>query len=361
MPAAKQNDRAMYLKPLTIGSVLLPHNIIFGPMAGVSDLPFRLLCHEQGAALSVTELISAKAITYRNKNTQAMLEAHPDEGFLSVQLFGHEPEVFAQAIRMMRESSSRHDILDINMGCPVPKVVSNGEGSALMKNPALIEDIVRACVKAEEDTGIADATGNASAPRPVTVKLRSGFDTGHINAVDCALAAETGGASAVALHARTRDQMYGGKADWHVIRAVKEAVRIPVIGNGDVTDGESARRMLEETGCDGVMVARGAQGNPWVFRVIIQFLESGEVPARPTGEEICRMVLRHLELLMQYKGEYVAVREMRTHLAHYTKGMPGASRMREQFNRIGNAREMREMCKQYLRPFSGIYTGGEIL
>ena len=350
-----------YLHPLKIGGVTLAHNIVFGPMAGFSDLPFRLLCHEQGSALGVTELISAKAITFRNKNTAAMLQTHPEEGTVAVQLFGHEPEVFAEAVRRMGELEDgssgfsrddkdtrdnrgvRYDILDINMGCPVPKVVGNGEGSALMKDPRLIEEIVRACVSAVKQ----DEAGTAF--RPVTVKMRSGFDTEHVNAVECALAAEAGGASAVTVHARTRDRMYSGKADWRIIRAVKEAVNIPVIGNGDVTDGKSAKAMMEETGCDGVMVARGAQGNPWIFREILHYLETGEEKENPSAEEKLQMVERHLELLTAYKGEYTAVREMRGHLAHYTKGMQGAARMREAVNTTDNSVALREACRRFFR------------
>lgn len=328
----------MYLHPLTIGSLTLPHHIMFAPMAGVSDLPFRLLCHEQGSALGVTELISAKAITYRNRNTYAMLETHPDEGPVAIQLFGSEPDVFAEAIRLMRahaeeQDNRRCDVLDLNMGCPVPKVVSNGEGSALMKDPRLIEEIVRACVQA--------------AACPVTVKMRSGFDKQHVNAVECALAAEAGGASMITVHARTRDQMYSGRADWRVIRAVKEAVKVPVTGNGDVTDGDSAKRMFEETGCDGIMIARAAQGNPWVFREVLHELRTGEALSRPSAEEVYEMILRHASLLMQDKGEYVAVREMRKHIAWYTAGFKGAARMRDRVNLIEDMDALKSECAAF--------------
>ena len=328
----------MYLHPLTIGSLTLPPHIMFAPMAGVSDLPFRLLCHEQGSALGVTELISAKAITYRNRNTYAMLETHPDEGPVAIQLFGSEPDVFAEAIRLMRahaeeQDNRRCDVLDLNMGCPVPKVVSNGEGSALMKDPRLIEEIVRACVQA--------------AACPVTVKMRSGFDKQHVNAVECALAAEAGGASMITVHARTRDQMYSGRADWQVIRAVKEAAKVPVTGNGDVTDGDSAKRMFEETGCDGIMIARAAQGNPWVFREVIHALRTGETLPGPDACEIRDMIRRHFDLLIQHKGEYTAVREMRKHIGWYTAGLPGASRMRNEVNRTATREALNALCDAY--------------
>ncbi|MBR0171258.1 MAG: tRNA-dihydrouridine synthase [Lachnospiraceae bacterium] len=363
----------MYLHPLTIGSLTLPHHIMFAPMAGVSDLPFRLLCHEQGSAMGVTELISAKAITYRNRNTYAMLETHPDEGPVAIQLFGSEPDVFAEAIRLILtfrterrflppDGSDRkrcHDagkfrqkngtaclqVIDINMGCPVPKVVSNGEGSALMKNPRLIEEIVRACVKAAATDNRAEEPSRC--PCHVTVKLRSGFDKHHVNAVECALAAEAGGASMITVHARTRDQMYSGRADWQVIRAVKEAVKVPVTGNGDVTDGDSAKRMFEETGCDGIMIARAAQGNPWVFREVIHALRTGETLPRPDACEIRDMIRRHFDLLIQHKGEYTAVREMRKHIGWYTAGLPGASRMRDEVNRTATKEALNALCDSY--------------
>lgn len=316
------NER--YTAPLQIGSVLVPNRTILAPMAGISDLPFRLLCREQGAGLVCMEMISAKAVTYRNRRTSELWETSPGDAPVSLQLFGHEPEVMAQACEMLEEQSFA--LLDINMGCPVAKVVNNQEGSALMKNPALIEQIVRACVH--------------STSRPVTVKMRRGFDEEHCNAVECALAAQEGGASAVAVHGRTRTQMYSGKADWTIIAEVKRALTIPVIGNGDVVDGPSAKRLFDETGCDAVMIARAAEGNPWIFREVNTYLREGTVPARPPRREIVQMILRHAQMLCDCKGEKVGMREMRKQVAWYIAGFPGASRVRQQVNAVTTLEEL---------------------
>ncbi|MCR5404952.1 MAG: tRNA dihydrouridine synthase DusB [Butyrivibrio sp.] len=313
---------------LRIGSVTLENNIILGPMAGVSDLPFRLLCREMGAGLVCMEMVSAKAITYKNRNTNMLLEIHEKEHPVSLQLFGSEPDIMQEAVRMIGDR--QYDILDVNMGCPVPKVVGNGEGSALMKNPALIEKIVRALVQVSD--------------RPVTVKIRKGFSESSVNAVECALAAQEGGACAVAVHGRTREQYYSGRADWNIIREVREALKIPVIGNGDVVDGESARRMFDETGCDGVMIARAAQGNPFIFREIKSFFETGSACARPDMKELYDTVVRHADLQLKYKGEYIGIREMRKHVSWYTTGMPGSARFRGQINRMENMAELKAAC-----------------
>ena len=304
------------LKPLTIGKVILQNNLILAPMAGVTDLPFRLLCSEQGAGLAGMEMVSAKAIWYGNKNTESLLEIHPKEGPVSLQLFGSDPKIVSEMAKRIEERPFA--ILDINMGCPVPKVVNNGEGSALMRNPKLAGEIIAATVKAIE--------------KPVTVKIRKGFDEAHINAVEMAKIAEEAGAAAIAVHGRTREQYYSGEADWEIIAKVKEAVSIPVIGNGDVTDGESARRLLQETGCDGVMIGRAARGNPWLFRQIAAWLEDGTVLPEPSTAEKKEMILHHARLQLETKGEYTGVREMRKHFSWYTAGMPGSARLRQSIN-----------------------------
>lgn len=306
------------MKKLTIGNVELPNQVILAPMAGVSDIAFRLLCHEQGAGLVCSEMVSAKAILYGNKNTEELLQIHPEEGAVSLQLFGSDPDIVSEMAKRIEERPFA--VLDLNMGCPVPKVVNNGEGSALMKDPLLAGRIVEKTAKAIQ--------------KPLTVKIRKGFDDDHVNAVEMAHILQESGAAAVAVHGRTREQYYSGQADWDIIAQVKAAVKIPVIGNGDVTDGESALRLLKKTGCDGVMIGRGAQGNPWVFREVTAALEGREIPPRPTRQELYDMIARHAQLAAQYKGEYITVREMRKHLAWYTTGLPHAAALRRQINNI---------------------------
>ena len=315
------------MKKLKIGNVELENIYILGPMAGVTDLPFRLLCREQGAGLLCMEMVSAKAILYNNRNTEQLLTIHPDEKPVSLQLFGSDPKIMSEMAKRIEERPFA--ILDINMGCPVPKVVKNGEGSALMKEPKLVYEIVSAIVKAIE--------------KPVTVKIRKGFDDDHVNAVEIAKIIEEAGASAVAVHGRTREQYYSGKADWDIIRQVKEAVSIPVIGNGDVTSPQKAAALQEQTGCDGVMIARGAEGNPWIFSEMIEYEKTGVVPPRPDKDEVRKMMLRHARLQLDYKGEYQGIREMRKHVSWYTKGIPGAARLRERINAVESYEELENL------------------
>ena len=318
------------MKKLTIGNVELMNPYILAPMAGVTDLPFRLLCREQGAGLLCMEMVSAKAIQYNNKNTKALLEIHPEEPPVSLQLFGSDPNVISEIAKQIEELP--FSILDINMGCPVPKIVRNGEGSALMKEPKLVHEIVSKTVKAIK--------------KPVTVKIRKGFDDSCINAVEIAKIIEDAGASAVAVHGRTREQYYSGKADWDIIRQVKEAVSIPVIGNGDVVSGESAIAMQEQTGCDGVMIGRGAQGNPWIFSELLAYDRTGEMPARPTKEEIKQMIYRHGALQVKYKGEYLGIREMRKHVSWYTSGLPNSAKLRGEINAVESLEELESLLEE---------------
>jgi len=309
---------------MKIGNLDIGNGIILAPMAGVTDLPFRMLAKKQGADLICMEMVSAKAITYNNKKTDGMLEIHPEEKPVSLQLFGREPETMAEAVKMIADRD--HSIIDINMGCPMPKIAGNGEGSALMLEPLLAGKIVEAMVKA--------------ADRPVTVKIRKGYDSEHINAVEMAHIAYESGASAIAVHGRTKAQIYEGKADWDIIAQVKAAVPIPVIGNGDVRCAEDVIRIKEQTGCDGVMIGRGAQGNPWLFADIKHYLETGEHMPKPTNKEVADMILEHGKLLIKYKGEYIGVREMRKHTAWYTTGYPGSAKFRGRINEMATYEEL---------------------
>ena len=311
---------------LRIGNVTLENNLILAPMAGVTDLPFRLLCREHGAGLACMEMVSAKAIFYGNKNTEMLLRIEERERPVSLQLFGSNPDIISEMAKRIEERP--FDLLDINMGCPVPKVVNNGEGSALMKDPKLVREIVTKTVRAIR--------------KPVTVKIRKGFDEDHVNAVEIARIAEDSGAAAIAVHGRTREQYYAGKADWDIIRRVKEAVSIPVIGNGDITCARDAERMKEETGCDGFMIGRGAQGNPWIFHEILQQQKTGQRPERPSLDEVLDMVLRHADMLVAEKGEYTGMREMRKHAGWYLSGYPHAARMRGQLNEVETLEQLKE-------------------
>lgn len=310
-----------------IGNVHIAGPLVLGPMAGVTDLPFRLLCREWGADLIYTEMVSAKGILYNNKNTGALLETREAERPVALQLFGEDPQIMAEIAKRIEERP--FDILDINMGCPVPKVVNNNEGSALMKNPARIGEIVSAISRAIK--------------KPVTIKIRKGFDDAHINAVEVAKIAQENGAAAVAVHGRTRGQFYSGMADWEIIRQVKEAVSIPVIGNGDVKTPQDVKRMMEETGCDAVMIARAVQGNPWFFAQAKHYLATGEVPPHPDLHEVKEMILRHAQAEIDYKGEFTAIREMRKHVAWYTAGYPHSAKLRQEVNTIASMEDLREL------------------
>ncbi len=312
---------------LQIGNVKLENDLILGPMAGVTDLPFRLLCKEHGAGLLCMEMVSAKGIMYNNKNTKFLLTIDERERPVSLQLFGSDPDIISEQAKRIEELP--FDILDINMGCPVPKIVNNGDGSALMKNPLLAGEIIEKTARAIQ--------------KPVTVKIRKGFDEEHINAVEMAHIAQESGAAAIAVHGRTREQYYSGKADWEIIRKVKEAVKIPVIGNGDVWTPQDAIDMRKQTGCDGVMIGRGAQGNPWIFKQILHYEQTGELLEKPSPQEVTEMILCHAKMQMEFKGEYIGMREIRKHAAWYTAGYKNSAKLRGKINETETYEELKEL------------------
>lgn len=324
------------MNPLRIGNITLENNLILGPMAGVTDLPFRVLCKEQGAGMICMEMVSAKAILYKNKNTNELLTIDEREHPVSLQLFGSDPDIISRMAKQIEPLP--FDILDINMGCPVPKVVGSGDGCALMKQPLLAGEIIEKTVKAID--------------KPVTVKIRKGFDENHVNAVEMAHIAQECGAAAVAVHGRTREQFYAGAADWEIIRKVKEAVKIPVIGNGDLLTGKDIKEMERQTGCDGFMIARGAQGNPWIFKEMLYYLETGKNMERPSMKEIVDMMLRHAKMLISYKGDYTGIREMRKHAAWYVRGCQNAAKLRARINEVESYGELLAIFEEVLS-----YTG----
>lgn len=316
---------------LKIGDIAISNLLVLAPMAGVTDLPFRLLCRECGAGLLCTEMVSAKAISYKNKNTYDLMRIASGENPVSLQIFGSEPELMGEVVKQIEDNPC--DIIDINMGCPVPKVVNNGEGSALMKNPRLVGEIVASVSRATK--------------KPVTIKIRKGFDDEHINAVEIAKIAEDNGAAAIAVHGRTRDQYYAGKADWNIIRQVKEAVSIPVIGNGDVSCAKAAKAMLEETKCDGIMIGRAVRGNPWLFEQINHYLTTGREIDKPGREEVRTMILRHAQGLIAHKGEFTGIHEMRKHVAWYTAGFPHSAQLRRRVNEVESYEDLEELLMRF--------------
>ena len=314
---------------MKIGNIEVKNGIALGPMAGVTDLPFRLICKDMGCELLYSEMVSAKAILYKNKNTKELLRIDENEHPIGIQLFGSDPDIMAEQAKVVAEGSC--DFIDINMGCPVPKVVNNKEGSALMNNPKLVYEIVNKMTRAIE--------------KPVTVKIRKGFNDESVNAVEIAKIAEEAGAAAVAVHGRTREQYYSGTADWNIIKSVKEAVGIPVIGNGDVDSAEKAVRLKEYTGCDGIMIARATRGNPWIFKQVSEYLNTGVIPLKPSPDELKDVMLRHAKMIVEYKGEFTGVREMRKHVAWYTAGLPHSADLRRRVNMVENYHELVELIE----------------
>ena len=318
---------------MKIGNLQLDNEVFLSPMAGVTDLPFRTICKEKGCGMLYTEMINAKALCYDDENTKKMLRMEKDEHPVAVQIFGSDPEFMGKAASIMNQYPN--EILDINMGCPAPKVVKNGDGSALMRNPKLAAEVLSAVVKNSE--------------KPVTLKIRKGWDDDCINAVEIAKIAQECGISALAIHGRTREQFYSGKADWDIIAEIKQAIEIPVIGNGDVFEVQDAVNMLEKTKCDAIMIGRGAQGNPWIFNRINHYMKTGEILPEPTLEEKITTAIKHMNLAVAEHGDYVAVREMRKHIGWYLKGLKNSAKYRDQINKITDYKEVIAMLEEYMQ------------
>ena len=327
----KKIDESMI--DMKIGNIEIKNNVFLAPMAGVTDMPFRIICREMGCGLVYSEMVSAKGMLYQSKNTEKILEVGENENPIAVQLFGSDFQILASMAKKIENYNI--DIIDINMGCPVPKIVKNGEGSALMLEPKRIEKIIKAMVDAQD--------------KPVTIKIRKGFDDNNINAVEIAKIAEANGACAVTVHGRTRQQYYSGKADWDIIKKVKKAVNIPVIGNGDIFTPLDAKNLFEYTNCDAVMVARGAQGNPWIFKSINHYIKTGEILPEPSLREKANLILKHAKMLINYKGEYTGIREMRRHISYYSKGIKDGSKLRQNINCVENYEDLETIINLYFK------------
>lgn len=318
---------------MKIGNIELENNVFLAPLAGFTDLPFRLICKEQGAGLVFTEMVSAKGIYYNDEKTETLTRTHERERPVAMQIFGSDPKIMANVVEEKLNPRDDIAIIDINMGCPAPKIVKNNDGCALMKNPTLVEKILSEIIKVAE--------------KPVTVKIRKGFDHDHINGIEIAKIAEACGVSAITIHGRTRDMFYSGKADWDYIRKLKEEISIPVIGNGDIFEPEDAIRMLEETGCDGLLIGRGSMGNPWVFRRILNLID-GKADKEPAVQEIIHQVIKHLDMACNYKGERIGINEMRKHISHYLKGLKNSNEIRNTINTEDDKDKVKEILLEYL-------------